>query len=207
LLSAHTIFEQLQEQTMTDTISFEGRSGFEPALSWSAIFAGSLVAVATSVFLTLLASGFGYELTSGALASKRSLEAFSPELGAGAVAIQVVSAGLGGYLAGRLRQIWTLAHADEAHFRDTAHGLIVWALSAIAGLVLAALVFAPYANAMAPALAAPPTGTADVVRSGHIVVQSAFFAAVGMLLSAFVAAVAARIGGMQTEHMHGKRGA
>jgi hypothetical protein len=55
---------------------------------------------------------------------------------------------------------------------------------------------------LAPAAAAAPP--ADPDRAAHIASQSAFFTAVGMVLSAFVAAVAARIGGMQTEHMHAK---
>lgn len=185
---------------MTDTMTYAGRGPIEPALSWSAIFGGALVAVATSIFLTVLASGFGLDLASGAVASRRSLDAFTPELGAGAVLIQVISAALGGYLAGRLRHVWLAAHADEAHFRDTAHGLIVWALATLAGLVIAALVIAPYAAQLSPAAAAP----ADPVRAANVAAQSAFFSAVGMVLSAFIAAVAARIGGMHTEHMHGQ---
>jgi hypothetical protein len=185
---------------MTDATVFDGRPRIEPVLSWSAIVAGTLVALASSVFLTVLASGFGYDLAAGALASRRSLDAFTPEIGAGAIAIQVVSAALGGYLAGRLRPAWTFAHLDEAHFRDTAQGLIVWALATVIGLVLTALVVAPYAEMLSPAAAA--AAPADAERAAHIAAQSAFFTAVGMLLSAFIAAVAGRIGGLQTEHMH-----
>jgi hypothetical protein len=46
---------------------------------------------------------------------------------------------------------------------------------------------------------------ADSARAAHIAAQAAFFTAVGMIVSAFVAAVAARVGGMHTEHMHGRR--
>src|ERR1700683_4694990 len=96
----------------------EGRALLlEPALSWSAIVAGAFVTRAASVLLPLLAAGFGYDLAVGGLSTRRSLAAFTPELGAVAVAIQVVSAGLGGYLAGRLRHPWLNAHGDEAHFR------------------------------------------------------------------------------------------
>ncbi len=187
---------------MTDATVLDGRLRIEPALSWSAIIAGGFVALATSVLLTVLASGFGYDLAAGALASRRSLDAFTPELGAGAIAIQVVSAGLGGYLAGRLRHAWVSAHIDEAHFRDTAQGLIVWALATVVGVVLTALVIAPYAEMLAPATAAATP--VDAERAAHIASQSAFFTAVGMLLSAFTAAVAARVGGLHTEHMYQK---
>jgi hypothetical protein len=176
----------------------------EPALSWSAIFAGAVVAVATSILLTLLVAGFGYDLAAGGVSTRQSLTAFTPELGAGAIAIQVVSAGLGGYLAGRLRHPWFSAHADEAHFRDTAQGLITWAIATLAGLVLAVTVITPYAEQLV-AIAPPAAMTAaDAARAAHVLVQSAFFAAVGMVLSAFTAAVAARIGGFRTEDMHAK---
>ncbi len=188
---------------MTDATTYDRQLRVEPALSWSGIIAGSLVAVASSVFLTTLASGFGYDVAAGALASRRSLDAFTPELGAAAIAIQVISAGLGGYLAGRLRHVWALAHADEAHFRDTAQGLIVWALSTVVGLTLIAAVVTPYSASLAPPTAGGPA-IVDASRAMHIASQSAFFTAVGMLLSAFIAAVASRIGGLQAEHMHQK---
>jgi hypothetical protein len=185
---------------MTDISARDGPLVLEPPISWSAIVAGALVALAVSTFLTVLASGFGYNLVAGSIASQRALDAFTPALGAAAVAIQVVSAGLGAYLAGRLRHLWLGAHADEAHFRDTAHGLVVWALATVAGLLLATAV-APYAASLTPTAATPAP---DPVRAAHILAQSAFFTAVGMILSAFIAAVAARIGGLRTEEMHGK---
>src|SRR5579862_2969211 len=114
----------------------DGRLVAEPALSWSAIFAGALVALAISEFFNLLAAGFGYDLASG-LSSPSALTAFTPEAGAAAVAAQVIAAAFGGYLAGRLRHPWFHAHTDEAHFRDTAQGLIAWALATVAGLGLA----------------------------------------------------------------------
>jgi hypothetical protein len=187
---------------MSEVSTRGGRGALiEPALSWSAIFAGAVVALATSIFLTLLAAGFGYDLAIGGLATRQSLLAFAPELGAGAIAIQVVSAGLGGYLSGRLRHHWLSAHTDEAHFRDTAQGLITWAIATIAGVVLTATVVAPYAVQLTAATA-PTSTTADMARAAHHLVQAAFFTAVGMVLSAFTAAVAARIGGLRTEEMH-----
>ena len=49
---------------------------------------------------------------------------------------QLAAAGMGGYLAGRLRTRWHGTHTDEVYFRDTAHGFLAWAL---ATLVTAAL--------------------------------------------------------------------
>jgi len=176
----------------------------EPELSWSAIIAGATVALASSLFLTLLASAFGMRFAFGGLASRDSLAEFSPMFGAGAVGVQVLSGAFGGYIAGRLRHQWFSAHSDEAHFRDTAHGLLAWALSTVVGVVLAASLLIPYAEQLAVPTA-PVALTADAaLRASNIAMQAAFFAAVGMLLGAFVAAVAARVGGLRNEEMHAK---
>jgi hypothetical protein len=45
--------------------------------------------------------------------------------------MQLASSGVGGYLAGRLRVKWTAVHTDEVFFRDTAHGLLSWAVASL----------------------------------------------------------------------------
>jgi hypothetical protein len=50
---------------------------------------------------------------------------------AGAVVTQWLSAAAGGYIAGRLRQRWLATHTHEVFFRDTAHGLITWAVATL----------------------------------------------------------------------------
>ena len=188
----------------------EGRRPAAP-ISWASIIAGAVVSVAVSILLTLLAAGFGATLTPAGLATRGSLSAFTPVLGAGAVLVQVVSGGLGGYVAGRLRHQWPGADPDEAHFRDTAHGLVAWALSAIVGLILAAAVFAPFAEQLtvqvvgqAAGAGTMPVTPQEAQKAANIAAQAAFFTAVGMLLSAFTAAVAARLGGLENEDMHAR---
>ena len=178
----------------------------QPALSWSAIWAGASVTVAVSLLLTLAAAGLGYTVSYPGLASRSSLTAFTPAIGAGAITIQVLASALGGYLAGRLRTTWLGVHGDESHFRDTAHGLIAWAVATLGGVFLAATVIAPYGAQLAGAtstVAATPTA-AEAERAAHIAGQSSLFIAIGMLLSAFVAVAAARLGGLQHEAMHAK---
>ncbi len=182
----------------------EGRR-LEPPISWAAIIAGAVLSVATSILLTLLAAGFGVTLIPAGLATRSALSAFTPVYGAGAVLVQVLSGGLGGYIAGRLRHQWVGAHPDEAHFRDTAHGVITWALSVIVGVVLTATVFAPFAEQLTAQIAvtaATPMSPQAARRAADIAAQAAFFTAVGMLLSAFTAAVAARLGGLESEERH-----
>jgi hypothetical protein len=179
-----------------------------PAIAWSAVWAGAFVAVAASLLMTLAAAGIGFDTGLPGLATKASLQAFTPKIGAGAILIQVLASALGGYVAGRTRTVWTGLHDDESHFRDTAHGLVVWAVATVAMVLLAALVLAPYAEALAssalpPGGVAPPT-PAEADRAAHIAGQASLFTAIGMLLSAFVAAIAARVGGLRHEEMHVK---
>ena len=47
------------------------------------------------------------------------------------IVAQILAFGLGGYVAGRLRVKWATVHNDEVYFRDTAHGLLVWAVAAV----------------------------------------------------------------------------
>jgi len=58
--------------------------------------------------------------------------------------MQVIASALGGYTAGRLRTKWARIHSDEVHFRDTAHGLLVWAV----GVVITAYFLASAATTM-----------------------------------------------------------
>src|SRR6185437_2729295 len=125
------------------------------------------------------------------------------------VAIQVIASALGGYLAGRLRTKWVNVHTHEVHFRDTAHGLLTWALATLAGVILAATVMAPAVDRVAePAMAAAATVVdaarlaADEKRAADQAAQFSLFMGVGLLLGAFTASVAAAIGGLRRDEMH-----
>ena len=169
-----------------------------PGLSWSWIVSGAAGEV-------VLAAGFGMQIGAFGLGSRASLAAFTPVIGAWAIVAQVVPAALGGYLSGRLRHGWHDVHDDESHFRDTAHGLIPWAVATLVGVVLVALVLGPYSERLAGAdmvSAAAALTPNQAERAANISAQAAYFAAVGLLLSAFVSAVAARLGGLRTEEMH-----
>ena len=181
-----------------------GSTPLKQSVSWPAIWAGAIVAVAVSIVLTLAGAGLGYSLSLSGVATRGSLTGFTPEVGAGAMVVQVLAGAIGGYLAGRLRVLWHGVHDDEAHFRDTAHGLIAWALATLIVVLLGTLVLAPYADALSAQAAAAqvlPTPE-EAQRAANIAAQSSLFMAVGLLLSAFVAAVAGRIGGMRNEQMH-----
>lgn len=111
------------------------------AVSWSAIFAGAVAAAALSLILLFLGSGLGFGAASpwaqhGVGAATLALSAI-----AWLTFTQLSSSALGGYLAGRLRNRWIATHSDEVYFRDTAHGLLSWALATLvaAGLLTTAV--------------------------------------------------------------------
>jgi hypothetical protein len=124
-----TMNEALRPEYRTDLLN----TAESPAsgVSWGAVIGGAFVAASMALILSFLGVGLG-------------LSSLSPWSGAGAsaatigvatiiwlIATQAIAAGLGGYLAGRLRTKWTNVHTDEIYFRDTAHGFLVWAVGVV----------------------------------------------------------------------------
>jgi hypothetical protein len=108
------------------------------AVSWGAIAAGASVAAALSLLLVAIGVGLGLSSVSPWSGSNPSAATFGTLTAIWIVITQLISAALGGYIAGRLRTKWHGAHIDERHFRDTAHGLIVWAVGAVISISLLA---------------------------------------------------------------------
>jgi hypothetical protein len=189
----------MERDPSTAVIADESQS----AVSWGAILAGAVAAVALSFVLMGLAAGFGLKLASPWPGARPSLAGFTPILGAWMMVVQVLSSALGGYLAGRLRTKWLNVHAHEVHFRDTAHGLLVWAVTTLAGVVLVATLLAPPPEVVAAAVVGDPALLQLAAeRQANIAAQFSLFMAVGLLLGAFVASVAAAIGGLRRDEMH-----
>jgi hypothetical protein len=108
------------------------------AASWPAILAGAFVAIATSLVLFALGSGFGLAVISPWPGRGVSAAGFTINAAIWLIVTQWLSAALGGYIAGRLRTKWVGTHTHEVFFRDTAHGLITWSVATVVvALVLA----------------------------------------------------------------------
>lgn len=101
------------------------------AVSWGPIFAGAVAAVSITILLTLLGSGFGLTMVSPWTSEGAPATTFAVSTAISLIVIQWISAGVGGYLTGRLRTKWSGVHNDEVYFRDTAHGFMAWALSTL----------------------------------------------------------------------------
>jgi MFS family permease len=113
--------------------SYESASG----VAWAAIIAGAFAASAFSLALVALGAGIGLVSVSPWSTNNPSIATFGVLAAAWFIAVQLFASGIGGYLAGRLRTRWAHVHSDEVYFRDTAHGLLVWAVGAVisAGLI------------------------------------------------------------------------
>lgn len=117
-------------------------------VSWAAVIAGAFVASAFSLALVALGAGIGLISVSPWSSNNPSATTFSVLAAAWFIAVQLFASGVGGYLAGRLRTGWAHVHTDEVFFRDTAHGLLVWAVGAV---VSAALIAAAASSAVSGA--------------------------------------------------------
>jgi hypothetical protein len=140
----------------------EASSGIS-AVSWAAVLAGAVAAAAVSLLLFSLVSG----LNLAALSANRSatLGSLGASTAIALIVTQWISAGLGGYITGRLPTRWVGTHTHEVFFRDTAHGFLTWSVVTVfmaSGFVPGA---SPYGRASvavrAPASAAGSVSAPD----------------------------------------------
>jgi hypothetical protein len=110
--------------------------GTASGVSWAAVIAGAFVASAFSLALIALGAGIGLVSVSPWSSNNPSATTFGVLAAAWFIAVQLFASGVGGYIAGRLRTGWARVHTDEVFFRDTAHGLLVWAVGAVISAAL-----------------------------------------------------------------------
>jgi len=168
------------------------------ANDWGAIIGGALGAIAVSIILFTAGSGFGISTVEPWSFANESPATFAIGTGIWLIVMQWLSAGFGGYLAGRLRAKWTGLRTDEVLFRDTAHGLLAWALAT----VIVAALFA-IGTGIAGTITADPGAAADAADAAAAVSQEALeaaanfsiFTAISLLIGGFIGAVAGGLGG------------
>jgi len=141
--------------------SATGWGGAWSGVSWSAVIAGALTAIAVSIIVIALGTGIGMVLVSPYSASPSA--STMTIIGAlWLVFAQAVGFATGGYVAGRLRRSPTPMHKDEVKFRDGANGLVVWAI----GVVVSSLILVSAAGKVGSAVGDVTAGTAVVGTTG-----------------------------------------
>jgi hypothetical protein len=126
-------------------------------VSWPAVIAGAFVTAAIGLTLMALGAGMGLSAISPWPRAGWSATLSSPGAIVWVLITQLLSCALGGYVAGRLRTKWASVHNHEVYFRDTAHGLLVWAVA----VVMTVVFFSSLAASLAGDVAAAPGNRVD----------------------------------------------
>ena len=121
----------------TEIVAVETATSF---LQWTPVIAGALIASALSLVLIAFGSAIGLSILSSSPTWRDASPALAVLSGLFLLLTAIASFGLGGYVAGRLRERWhQSAHNDVVEFRDGTHGVVAWALAVvITGLVATA---------------------------------------------------------------------
>ena len=102
-----------------------------PGVSWGAVLAGAFVAAALALLLLLLGTGLGLATASPWADAGASAKTLGIAAIVWMIFVHLSSSAIGGYIAGRLRTKWSDVHTHEVFFRDTAHGLVAWAVGIV----------------------------------------------------------------------------
>lgn len=152
---------QLVRNTPSPHANVEAREG---AVSWAGVCAGAVIAVAVSAMLLTGGTGLGFL----SISPWRNAGPPGTTLAFGSIVwllvSQIIAYGVAGFITGRLRTRWRDATPDEVYFRDTAHGLLMWSVSAIIGLLLIGVTATSFVSG-ATRVAASLAGSASAVVS------------------------------------------
>ena len=120
-------------------------------LQWTPVFAGALVASAVSLVLIAFGTAVGLGIVSSSPTWRDTSPALTMVSGLFLLLAALVSFGVGGYVAGRLRERWhPSAHSDVVEFRDGTHGIVAWALAVVITGVVAAASLASLSSKTTP---------------------------------------------------------
>lgn len=188
---------------MEEVILSEGGAPLAGAANdWGAIFGGSLGAIAVSIILFTAGSGFGLSAVEPWSFTDRAPESFAIGAGIWLIVMQWLSSGFGGYLAGRLRSKPVGPRTDEVLFRDTAHGLLAWALATLAVAVFFTLGAAVTGTAAATVTDQAATSAAALTEEAREAAANfSIFTAISLLIGGFIGAVAGGLGGYHRDAM------
>ena len=147
-----------------------------------------------------LGTTLGHVIASPWSPSGSAPTAFGLAAGIWLIVTQWLASGLGGYLAGRLREKWVGIRTDEVLFRDTAHGFLAWALATLIVVTLLTI------GSLTVAAAAPATTGGSVSPEAAEAARKAgaafaFFSSLSLLIGAFIASVAGGLGGFHRDEV------
>lgn len=165
-----------------------------PYVDWSAVAAGTLIAITVSILLSHFggALGFTFErFTASTETDHQKLWHQFIIIGLWTLWTQLMASMAGGYAAGVARRGWIGAN-HESEIRDGAHGLLTWAMSTV--LVTIAAAIAAFWAHLAPMDMPHPAGLGEVTSHKMAMVWG-FSMAMFSLVSAVAAWWTGTLGG------------
>src|SRR6476469_797252 len=153
------------------------------AVDWASIFGGALAALGVTAILLTLGPGLGLTTVSPWSFNNPSPTTFGTVAAIWLVVTQWLSSAFGGYLAGRLRTKWVGIRTEEVFFRDTAHGLLAWALATLLMATRVTLGSAATAGVAAATASAPSGASPEAAdQARKIAVAFAFTTSLSLLI-------------------------
>src|SRR5215207_9962138 len=134
-----------------------------PYVAWGPVIAGAIAASALSFVLLTFGSALGLAIASPSPTWRDASVGLAFLSGVFVLLTAVVSFGVGGYLAGRLRPHMAAGSPDAGEFRDGVHGLLVWALGVALGAFLAAVPAGGTVVRSLPGAASPSLTSAETL--------------------------------------------
>ncbi|WFU18680.1 hypothetical protein [Bradyrhizobium sp. CB3481] len=109
-------------------------------LAWTPAIAGALIATAFSAVLIAFGTAIGLGVASASPTWRDASVALWLLSGIYLILVALVSFGLGGYIAARIRMRTPSADSGDIEHRDGLHGLAAWAIAVVLTVLLSALI-------------------------------------------------------------------
>lgn len=184
----------VRPKTEAESVPEQSVESSASGVEWAAIMAGALAAVGVSIILFTLGSGLELAGANPWSFVPPAVATFTIGAGIWLIVMQWLSSALGGYLAGRLRKKWVGARTDEVFFRDTAHGLLAWALATAIVALLFTLGSAAVASSAAVVTDAQVSAEA-AEQARKAAASFSILSSLSLLIGAFIGCVAGALGG------------
>jgi hypothetical protein len=134
------------------------RSDPSSFIHWGSVVAGAVAAAALWFVLNSFAGALGLAVMSASSTWRDTSFVLALLSGVWMLLAALGSFALGGYIAGRMRSVWSGGPVDEVEFRDGIHGIVAWGLAILIGAFLAASVLK---TSSVPSLSSPTASTAE----------------------------------------------
>jgi len=138
------------------------------SIDWAAVIGGALVASALYWVLLAFGSAAGFASFSPYSWNNPSVTTLSIIGAAYFAVVMMFSYLVGGYFAGRFRRPSEFADVSERESRDGAHGLLVWALSLLLGVLVAATIAGATARTAGSVAGGAAMAGAQAVPEGQV---------------------------------------